>query len=137
MGSRSDFFASRILPNRLLLSMMPALLYIISNCPCLATVVSIRLQISSSFATSQWTQLTFSPSLSAIFWPRLSSISAITTLAPCSWKRNTVLAPMPFAPPVTIATLPSSLMCIAIIHKNLFKKMEELGAIPKCKIKNT
>ena len=40
--------------------------------------------------------------------PRSSWISAMTTRAPCSTKRRTVPSPMPLAPPVMIATLPSS-----------------------------
>ena len=42
-------------------------------------------------------------------WPSSSWTSAIRTFAPCRTKSLAVLSPMPLAPPVINATLPSNL----------------------------
>ena len=42
-------------------------------------------------------------------WPSPSWISAIRTFAPCQTKSLAVVLPMPLAPPVINATLPSNL----------------------------
>lgn len=48
--------------------------------------------------------------------PRSSWISAITTLAPWWTKSFAVHSPIPLAPPVMIATFPSSLMDYILIR---------------------
>src|SRR6185437_2846534 len=70
---------------------------------------------SDSFATSQRTKATLSPcpwalAIDSVSAPFLSLRSATITLAPSARKRITVARPMPLAPPVTIATLPLSLL---------------------------
>jgi hypothetical protein len=49
-------------------------------------------------------------------WPRSPSRSQNATLAPSARKRLTVASPIPDAPPVTAATLPSSLPMFATFH---------------------
>lgn len=48
--------------------------------------------------------------------PSSSWTSAMTTLAPCSEKSFAIASPIPLAPPVTIATFPSSLL--PIVERN-------------------
>jgi hypothetical protein len=48
--------------------------------------------------------------------PRSPSRSQNATLAPSATKRLTVASPMPDAPPVTAATLPSSLPILVTFH---------------------
>ena len=54
------------------------------------------------------------PISSTTFGPRLSLTSAIATAAPCSANSRALSAPIPDAPPVTIATLSSSRLPTAI-----------------------
>src|SRR5689334_1206120 len=49
-------------------------------------------------------------------WPRSPSRSQNATLAPSATKRLTVASPIPDAPPVTAATLPSNLPMLATFH---------------------
>src|SRR5439155_3710063 len=55
-------------------------------------------------------------SSAATRWPRSPSRSQNATLAPSATKRLTVASPIPDAPPVTAATLPSSLPMFATLH---------------------
>ena len=47
--------------------------------------------------------------------PRSSSISAMTTFAPSSTNNSAVPRPIPFAPPVMIATFPESSLLIPVL----------------------
>ncbi|RDX62345.1 hypothetical protein CR513_59335, partial [Mucuna pruriens] len=87
----------------------PALLNIMSSCPYRETVDLTRFSTSSSTLTSQCTKLAHGANVSATIVPNASSTSAITTLAPFFTKTRTVASPIPLAPPVTMATLPSNL----------------------------
>lgn len=63
--------------------------------------------------TSQWTYLQCVwPIDSLREWPSSSSMSAMTSLAPWLAKTLAVLSPIPLAPPVMRATLPSSLFYV-------------------------
>jgi hypothetical protein len=62
---------------------------------------------------------TLAPALSssaATRWPRSPSRLQNATLAPSATKRLTVASPIPDAPPVTAATLPSSLPMFVTFH---------------------
>uniref|UniRef100_J3LU13 Uncharacterized protein n=1 Tax=Oryza brachyantha TaxID=4533 RepID=J3LU13_ORYBR len=95
----------------ILLPVMPALLTMISRVPNFSAVASTARLTSSSTVTSQWrNKACWSPPReSQSFWPASSLMSAIQTFAPCSLKRRTIASPIPEAPPVTSATLPSNL----------------------------
>jgi len=87
----------------------PALLNIMSTCPYRQTVDLTKFSTSSSTLTSQCTYVAEGAKVSASIVPSASSTSAITTLAPFFTNTRTVASPIPLAPPVTIATLPSNL----------------------------
>ncbi|BAS83750.1 Os03g0299400, partial [Oryza sativa Japonica Group] len=87
----------------------PALLHSTSNRPYRATARSTARSTSSSTDTSHRTNPTCGPSAAASASPAASSMSAITTLAPCFTNSLTIASPIPLAPPVTMATFPSSL----------------------------
>jgi CHAT domain-containing protein len=64
-------------------------------------------------------KVTLAPAVSssaATRWPRSPTRSQNVTLAPSARKRLTVASPIPDAPPVTAATLPSSLPMFATFH---------------------
>lgn len=90
---------------------MPALLNIMSSLPCLAMVVSTTFLTSESTLTSQWIKENASsfPMFSHREWPSWSWTSAMTTFAPCRRNNFAVVSPIPLAPPVITATLPSNL----------------------------
>lgn len=87
---------------------IPALLKMMSSLPFHFRASSTADATSFSFETSQWMYL-----LPAIEFdkavPSASRMSAITTFAPFSANNFAVAAPIPLAPPVMIATLPSNL----------------------------
>ncbi|CAA6656924.1 unnamed protein product [Spirodela intermedia] len=68
-----------------------------------------RRSTSVSWLTSQCTKVTDGERDAAKCSPAMSSTSATTTLAPCQTNSLAVASPMPLDPPVTTATLPSSL----------------------------
>src|SRR5207248_3958814 len=74
---------------------------------------------AASVPTSACVKVTLAPAVSssaATRWPRSPSRSQNATLAPSARKRLTVASPIPDAPPVTAATLPSSLPMFATFH---------------------
>src|SRR5262245_45983504 len=90
--------------------MMPALLTRISSLPNAAQVSATSLFASSAAPTSVGTNRHFaSPSDCAAARPASSSTSALATAPPSATKRCGTASPLPREPPVTIATLPSSL----------------------------
>src|SRR6516162_4802726 len=98
---------------------MPALLMRMSRRPnfCAAPVTKSR--HAASLPTSDCAKATLAPAVSssaATRSPRSSSRSQNATLAPSATKRLTVASPIPDAPPVTAATLPSSLPMFATFH---------------------
>src|SRR3990172_11402872 len=88
---------------------MPALLTRISKLPKVETAKETADSASLLLETSHPTAATLYPLLfnsSADFLAFSSLISAITTEAPDSAKRDEIPKPIPAAPPVTIAVLP-------------------------------
>src|SRR5262247_4232642 len=95
--------------------LMPALFTRTSRRPKAPTVVLTASCQSSSLATSSLTNCALPPSaliFSATARPSASITSATTTMAPSRAKMTASLSPIPCAAPVTIATLPPSLMGI-------------------------
>src|SRR5688572_23398931 len=91
---------------------MPALLTRMSMWPCLATSLSATSDTCLELVTSIWTVSAWKPSLRKSAWPLAAtagSTSAITTVAPASASAVLQARPMARPPPVTTATLPSSL----------------------------
>ena len=86
----------------------PALLKRQSSRPQRATAVSTAASTSVSSVTLTCANAPSAPSSRASSCPLSSCMSAITTRAPSTANRRTVAAPIPLAPPVTSATLPSS-----------------------------
>ena len=83
-----------------------------SKRPHFSTARSTIIRISECLLTSTLTTFDSLPAariLSAFFSAIATSMSAMSTLAPSSASRLAVAPPIPWAPPVTIATLPSSL----------------------------
>ncbi|KVH97691.1 hypothetical protein Ccrd_000196, partial [Cynara cardunculus var. scolymus] len=77
-------------------SIIPALLTMMSSCPCLAIVVLIAFSTSDSRVTSQWTKDTKStPKSWQTSSPNSSLTSKITTFAPCCTNDLTIHFPMP------------------------------------------
>src|SRR5713101_3933700 len=97
--------------------LMPALFTRMSSLPKLDRVAAIASCQAASLVTSRRTNRPASPRPSATFRPSASSTSATTTLAPSLAKMLTSLCPMPRAPPVTSATLPSSLICLSLQNR--------------------
>ncbi len=95
---------SSIVPN----STMPALFTRIPTAPNSRDARSMTACHCASSATSREAKRAGSPSSAASAFPSLSRRSAITTVAPSATNRRAIEAPMPRAPPVTTATLPSS-----------------------------
>ena len=97
---------------------MPALLTRMCSPPNRSIAVSTACCQSASLVTSRWTN-TASPPASAISastcWPSDSSTSPRTTFAPSEANRRASAAPIPLAPPLISATLPSSRM--ACLHR--------------------
>src|SRR5215510_6908595 len=95
--------------------LIPALFTRMSTRPYAPTVVLTASCQSSSLATSSLTNCALPPSaliFSATARPSASITSATTTMAPSRAKMTASLSPIPCAAPVTIATLPPSLMGI-------------------------
>src|SRR5579859_5174237 len=98
---------------------MPALLMRMSRRPNFCAAPLTKSRHAASLPTSACVKAILAPALSssaATRWPRSSSRSQNATLAPSATKRLTVASPIPDAPPVTAATLPSSLPIIATFH---------------------
>src|SRR4051794_6747413 len=87
---------------------MPALLTSTVGGPYDARAASTVAVQSSSLVTSSRWNCAESPSSLASSSPDSSAMSAITTRAPSVTKPRQIAAPCPWAPPVTMATLPSS-----------------------------
>src|SRR4051812_10854372 len=88
--------------------------------------------------TSWWAKWALAPpetsqSSSASAWPCSLAMSATTTRAPSATNARQMPAPCPIAPPVTIATLPSSLL---ISHRQLHDRVggEALGRVPAVEV---
>src|SRR5690348_6904154 len=91
---------------------MPALLTRMSRRPNFSAAPLTKPTHAASVATSACVKATLAPaaaSSAATRWPRSPSRSQNATLAPSATKRLTVASPIPDAPPVTAAILPSSL----------------------------
>src|SRR6266436_2123741 len=93
--------------------LIPALFTRMSSRPKAPVAVRTASCQSSSLDTSSFTNCALPPS-ALIFdvtcRPSASMTSATTTIAPSRAKRTASLSPMPWAPPVIIATFPPSLM---------------------------
>src|SRR5262245_20524545 len=87
---------------------MPALLHITWRPPNRATAMSTAAWICAASATSVGWNTAASPSCAASAVPPSALTSAMTTRAPSSTNNSTIARPSPLAPPVTIATFPSS-----------------------------
>ena len=89
-----------------------ALLTRMSTAPSRATVVAINRSQSEASATSVGTGRTVDPHSPSIVSAACVSVSlvrpAMATRAPCRAKARAIAWPIPLAPPVTIATLPSN-----------------------------
>src|SRR5438552_7018282 len=95
---------------------MPALLMRMSRRPNFCAAPLTKSRHAASIPTSACVKATLAPVVSssaATRWPRSPSRSQNATLAPSPTKRLTVASPIPDAPPVTAATLPSSLPMFA------------------------
>ncbi|CAL1353476.1 unnamed protein product [Linum trigynum] len=88
----------------------PALLYMMSRRLCWDTAKSTASDTSDSLATSQGMNDALGPSWRAVWRPRSLLMSAIMTLAPLWMNLAAVSLPIPFAPPVITAILPSSFL---------------------------
>src|SRR5271166_4334035 len=98
---------------------MPALLMRMSRRPNFCAAPLTKSRHAASVPTSACVKATLAPAVSssaATRWPRSPSRSQNATLAPSATKRLTVASPIPDAPPVTAATLPSSLPMFATFH---------------------
>jgi hypothetical protein len=98
---------------------MPALLMRMSRRPNFCAAPLTKARHAASVPTSACVKATLAPAVSssaATRWPRSPSRSQNATLAPSATKRLTVASPIPDAPPVTAATLPSNLPMFAALH---------------------
>src|ERR1700757_1204067 len=98
---------------------MPALLMRMSRRPNFCAAPLTKSRHAASVPTSACVKAILAPVVSssaATRWPRSPSRSQNATLAPSARKRLTVASPVPEAPPVTAATLPSSLPMFATFH---------------------
>src|SRR5438270_8577717 len=98
---------------------MPALLMRMSRRPNFSAAPLTKARHAASVPTSACEKATLAPAVSssaATRSPRSPSRSQNATLAPSATKRLTVASPIPDAPPVTAATLPSSLPMFATLH---------------------
>src|SRR6516162_6585931 len=98
---------------------MPALLMRMSRRPNFCAAPLTKSRHAASVPTSACVKATLAPPLAssaATRWPRSPSRSQNATLAPSATKRLTVASPIPDAPPVTAATLPSSRPMFATFH---------------------
>src|SRR5215471_19418043 len=90
---------------------MPALLWAQSSLPYVSTVFEISASTALVLVTSTWTKVA-SPPFSVIIWtvccPPSAFMSAMISFAPSRAKVRAVALPIPDAPPVTNATLPST-----------------------------
>jgi hypothetical protein len=119
-------------------SSTPALLSITSSRPCAATT---RATVASTCASSVTSHRAYAhrsdPTDAATASPSASCTSAITTVAPLDANSRAAASPIPLAPPVTIATLPSNLQSPTIgsnaavsVHCKLVKPTENNGHSP-------
>src|SRR5438094_718716 len=98
---------------------MPALLTRMSRRPNFCAAPLTKARHADSLPTSACVKATLAPAVSssaATLWPRSPSRSQNATIAPSATKRLTVASPIPDAPPVTAAILPSSLPIFATLH---------------------
>src|SRR6516162_774565 len=98
---------------------MPALLMRMSRCPNFCAAPLTKSRHTASVPTSACVKATLAPAVSssaATRSPRSPSRSQNATLAPSATKRLTVASPIPDAPPVTAATLPSNRPMFATFH---------------------
>src|SRR5262245_47810718 len=98
---------------------MPALLMRMSRRPNFCAAPLTKPRHAASVLTSACVKATLAPAVSssaATRRPRSPSRSQNATLAPSATKRLTVASPIPDAPPVTAAILPSSLPMFAAFH---------------------
>ena len=87
----------------------PALLKRASSRPWRSKVKRITRSQSASLVASACTKIAAAPIRLATASPSGLRRPVNTTLAPSATKSSAVLVPMPLVPPVTIATLPSSI----------------------------
>src|ERR1700730_16780380 len=109
---------------------MPALLMRMSRRPNFCAAPLTKARHAASVPTSACVKATLAPAVSSSAttrWPRSPSRSQNATLAPSATKRLTVASPIPDAPPVTAATLPSSLPTVASFHC-IAKRAPAVGA---------
>uniref|UniRef100_A0A8R7UD13 Uncharacterized protein n=1 Tax=Triticum urartu TaxID=4572 RepID=A0A8R7UD13_TRIUA len=93
-------------------SSTPALLSMTSSRPCAATAAATVASTWASSVTSHRAYVQHAPDSAmeaATASPSASWMSAMTTVAPLAAKSRAAASPMPLAPPVTMATLPSNL----------------------------
>ena len=94
-----------IVPSR----MMPAQVTAMFRCPKVFTVSATNRAVSASLVTSAWMPMATPPVSRISASTRLilsCCMSMIATFAPLATRYFATASPMPFAPPVTIATLP-------------------------------
>src|SRR5215467_14318160 len=90
---------------------MPALLWAQSNLPYISTAVLIMASTAVALDTSTWMKVAsppFSVMRCTVCCPPSAFMSAITSFAPSRANVRAVARPIPDAPPVTKATLPST-----------------------------
>src|SRR5215510_1690336 len=90
---------------------MPALLWAQSNLPYVSTVLLIMASTAMVLDTSAWTKVAsppFSVIICTVCCPPSMFMSAMTSFAPSRANVRAVARPIPDAPPVTNATLPST-----------------------------
>src|SRR5207248_4551812 len=99
---------------------MPALLIRMSRRPNFSAAPLTKSRHAASLPTSACVKATLAPAVSssaATRRPRSPSRSQNATLAPSATKGLTVASPIPDAPPVTAAILPSSLPIFATLRR--------------------
>ncbi len=94
--------------------MIPAQVTRMSTEPPCSLAASIAASTSARLVTSQRTA--WPPISAAVCFALSSSKSATTTVAPSDASRRAVAAPIPFAPPVTTAVLPSNLVMAPTVY---------------------
>src|SRR5580704_6844302 len=107
--------SARVLSSISLWWTMAALCTRIVGAPNTCVASRITAAQSSSLDTSRCTKIADSPISAASLPPRSSWMSAMTTFAPSAANSRASAAPCPDAPPVMMATLPSS-MPMAVTH---------------------
>src|SRR3984893_13108320 len=114
---------------------MPALLMRMSRRPNFSAAPLTKARHAASVPTSACVRAPWRPPVSssaATRSPRSPSRSQNATLAPSATKRLTVASPIPDAPPVTAATLPSSLPMFVTFHC-VAKRGSTIRPFPNCR----